>query len=92
MIRCDRTAAWAALQGHFEAHGCRFDLRDAFARDAGRFDALGFEAPGVFADLSKNYLIKKSESEKNQMLLTQVSTYLRLVYGSLISLLLSSQV
>ena len=56
MIRCDRTAAWAALQGHFETHGRRFDLRDAFERDAGRFDALGFEAPGVFADLSKNHL------------------------------------
>ena len=56
MMRCDRTAAWAALHGHFETHGCRFDLRDAFARDADRFDALGFEAPGVFADLSKNHL------------------------------------
>ena len=56
MIRCDRTAAWAALQGHFETHGRRFDLRDAFVRDEGRFDALGFEAPGVFADLSKNFL------------------------------------
>ena len=43
MIRCDRTAAWTALQGHFETHGSRFDLREAFARDAGRFDALGFE-------------------------------------------------
>ena len=56
MIRCDRTAAWAALQDHFESQGRRFDLRDAFERDAGRFDALGFEAPGVFADLSKNHL------------------------------------
>ena len=52
--RCDRTEAWAALQGHFEAHGRDFDLRDAFARDPGRAASLSFEAPEVFADLSKN--------------------------------------
>ncbi len=52
--RCDRTEAWAALDGHYEAHGRDLDLREAFARDPGRFDALGFEAPEVFADLSKN--------------------------------------
>jgi glucose-6-phosphate isomerase len=56
MMRCDRTTAWAALQGHFEAHGRDFDLREAFARDAGRFESLGFEAPEVYADLSKNHL------------------------------------
>ena len=52
--RCDSTVAWAALQGHFEAHGRGLDLRDAFARDPGRFDALSLQAPEVFADLSKN--------------------------------------
>ena len=31
--RCDATVAWAALQGHFEAHGRALDLREAFARD-----------------------------------------------------------
>ena len=56
MTRCDRTTAWAALQGHFEAHGRDFDLREAFARDAGRFHSLSFDAPDVFADLSKNHL------------------------------------
>ena len=56
MTRCDRTAAWAALAGHFEAHGRDFDLREAFLRDARRFETLSFEAPGVFADLSKNHL------------------------------------
>ncbi len=56
MKRCDHTAAWAALQGHFEAHGRDLDLREAFARDAGRFAAMSFEAPEVFADLSKNLL------------------------------------
>ncbi len=54
--RCDETEAWAALAGHFEAHGRDFDLREAFARDPGRFDALGIEAPEVFADLSKNLI------------------------------------
>jgi len=54
--RCDRTEAWAALQGHFEAHGRDFDLREAFARDPGRFEAMSVEAPEVFADLSKNLI------------------------------------
>ena len=54
MIRCDSTEAWAALRGHFEAHGRDFDLREAFARQPGRYDALGIDAPEVFADLSKN--------------------------------------
>ncbi len=54
--RCDETPAWAALAGHFQAHGRDFDLRKAFARDAGRVAALSFEAPEVFADLSKNRL------------------------------------
>ena len=52
--RCDATEAWAALAGHYQAHGREFDIRDAFARDPGRFTALGIEAPEVFADLSKN--------------------------------------
>ncbi|MEN9627235.1 MAG: hypothetical protein RJA10_461, partial [Pseudomonadota bacterium] len=53
-IRCDRTRAWGALQGHFEAHGRDLDLREAFARDPGRFGAFSLQAPEVFADLSKN--------------------------------------
>ena len=53
-VRCDETAAWATLKGHLEGHGRDFDLREAFARDPGRAAALSFEAPEVFADLSKN--------------------------------------
>ncbi len=52
--RCDSTVAWAALQGHYQAHGRDLDLREAFARDPKRFDAFAMQAPGVFADLSKN--------------------------------------
>ena len=54
--RCDQTLAWAALKGHFEAHGRDFDLREAFGRDPNRFTAMSVEAPEVFADLSKNRL------------------------------------
>ena len=54
--RCERTSAWAALAGHYQAHGKDFKLCEAFARDATRFDAFSIEAPEVFADLSKNLL------------------------------------
>ena len=56
MTRCDHTTAWAALQGHYQAHGRDLDLCEAFARDAGRYAAFAFEAPEVFADLSKNLI------------------------------------
>lgn len=54
LLRCDRTDAWAALNAHFDASGRQFDLRAAFAADAARFDRFAVQAPGVFADLSKN--------------------------------------
>ena len=54
--RCDQAPAWSALHAHFAAQGRSFDLRDAFAVDALRFDAMGVQAPEVFADLSKNLL------------------------------------
>ena len=51
MIRCDRTVAWRALQGHFEAHGRDLDLREAFARDPTRFDAYAVQrAMGAILD------------------------------------------
>ena len=56
MTRCDDTTAWAALRGHYQAHGRDLDLREAFNRDAGRFAAFSFDAPEVFADLSKNLI------------------------------------
>ncbi len=54
--RCDRTPAWATLAGHYQAHGRDFDLREAFARDPERVQHLSLQAPGVWADLSKNWL------------------------------------
>ena len=61
MTRCDRSAAWAALLGHYEAHGRSLDLREAFARDPGRFAAFSQEAPEIFADLSKNLIDTATE-------------------------------
>jgi glucose-6-phosphate isomerase len=52
--RCDLSSVWAELQAHYAASGRGFDIRQAFAADPGRFGALSFEAPEVFADLSKN--------------------------------------
>lgn len=52
--RCDRTVAWTALAGHYQAHGRDLDLREAFARDPARFEQFALQAPEVFADLSKN--------------------------------------
>ena len=51
--RCDSTVVWAALQGHYQAHGRELDLRAAFARDPKRFEAFSLQAPEVFADLSR---------------------------------------
>ncbi|HEY0954029.1 MAG TPA: glucose-6-phosphate isomerase [Roseateles sp.] len=52
--RCDLSPVWAELHAHYAAQGRGFDIRKAFAADADRFSALSFEAPEVFADLSKN--------------------------------------
>ena len=60
--RCDRTAAWAALQDIYKAGGKGFDLRQAFDSDANRFAALSQQTPHVFADMSKNLLDGATES------------------------------
>ena len=54
--RCDQTAAWTALQKLFEVSGKAFDLRAAFANDPRRFANFSYNAPYVFADLSKNLI------------------------------------
>ncbi|RYF71357.1 MAG: glucose-6-phosphate isomerase, partial [Comamonadaceae bacterium] len=61
-VRCDRAPSWAALQAHFDGGGRGFDLRQAFAADAGRFEAFSQEAPHVFADLSKNLIDAPTEA------------------------------
>jgi glucose-6-phosphate isomerase len=68
ILRCDDTVAWAALRGHYEAHGRAFDLRQAFADDPARFSRFALQAPEVFADLSKNRW-----DEKTRRLLTELA-------------------
>jgi glucose-6-phosphate isomerase len=60
-MRCDQTPAWQALQAHALAFQ-GFDLREAFARDPARAAGLSQEAPGVFADLSKNHTDRATEA------------------------------
>ena len=60
--RCDRTDAWGRLTTHYEQSGTAFDAREAFAADAGRFDAFSQSAPHVFADLSKNLIDAPTEA------------------------------
>lgn len=59
--RCDRTAAWADLQLHYDKVGLGFDIRKAFAADPKRFGALSQSAPYLFADMSKNLTDARTE-------------------------------
>ena len=52
--RCDRTAAWAALQSHYTTHGQHLDVREAFRQDPERAQRFTVEAAGLKVDLSKN--------------------------------------
>ena len=61
-VRCDQTRAWARLQAHFAHAGRHFDVRTAFAADAGRYAAFSQEAPHVFADLSRNRIDAPTEA------------------------------
>ena len=61
-LRCDQAPAWAALQACFDASGRHFDLREAFAQDASRFENFSQDAPHVFADLSKNLIDADSQA------------------------------
>jgi glucose-6-phosphate isomerase len=60
--RCDRTPAWGQLKAAYQATGKAFDIRNAFAQDAKRFESLSQEAPYVFADLSKNRMDAATEA------------------------------
>ena len=61
-VRCDRTAAWGALQAAFGNSARALDLRQAFASDSQRFARYSQSAPHVFADLSKNLLDADTET------------------------------
>jgi len=52
MARADQVPAWRQLQNLRAANA--LDLRQAFAQDPTRAEALSFEAAGLRADLSKN--------------------------------------
>lgn len=65
--RCDRTPAWKKLQEIFRDQTHHFDLRQAFSEDAERFAHFSFEAPSIFADLSKNLIDQSSLSALLQL-------------------------
>jgi len=52
--RCDQTAAWNALQRHYETEGAAFDIRQALREDPRRVQHFSQDAPFLYADLSKN--------------------------------------
>ena len=60
-VLCNTLPAWSALERHFNEDIRSLDLRQAFAADAGRLDALSQQAPHVFADLSKNLWTGRTE-------------------------------
>ena len=61
-MRADQSAAWKNLAEYAKTFSS-FDLRTEFARDAGRAVYFSQEAPGVFADLSKNLWDAQIESQ-----------------------------
>jgi glucose-6-phosphate isomerase len=61
-MRGDQSAAWQSLSALAQTFS-GFDLRDAFASDGQRASHFSQEAPGVFADLSKNHWDVKVEAQ-----------------------------
>lgn len=61
-IRCDKTLAWAALQALYSSAGSGFDMREAFAADANRFECFSQAAPHTFADFSKNLIDRPTQA------------------------------
>ena len=61
-MRGDQTVAWQGLTALAKAFS-GFDLRDAFASDSKRAAHFSQEAPGVFADLSKNHWDARIEAQ-----------------------------
>lgn len=69
--RADEAPSWPALRAHAaQALGSgagAFDLRRAFAEDPARAARFGFEAPQLFADLSKNLIDDTAQRLLNQL-------------------------
>jgi glucose-6-phosphate isomerase len=61
-MRADQTAAWKKLAEYAKTFSS-FNLRSEFERDAVRVAHFSQEAPGVFADLSKNLWDAKIEAQ-----------------------------
>jgi len=59
---CHEAPEWAQLQVHFQAFKEGFDLQQAFGADPQRLGKLSQQAPYVFADLSKNWLLENTEA------------------------------
>ena len=64
---CHELPAWQALQTHYQSQIQHLDLRQAFAQDPQRLDALSMQAPHVFADLSKNLWTRETEALLRQL-------------------------
>ena len=64
---CHELPAWQALQTHYRSQFQHLDLRQAFAQDPQRLDALSMQAPHVFADLSKNLWTCETEALLGQL-------------------------
>ncbi|MGD9759336.1 MAG: glucose-6-phosphate isomerase, partial [Comamonas sp.] len=64
---CHELPAWQALQTHYRSQIQHLDLRQAFAQDPQRLDALSMQAPHVFADLSKNLWTGETEALLRQL-------------------------
>lgn len=58
---CHETAAWRALERHYQEEMADFDIARSFAADPRRLAALSQQAPHVFADLSKNRITPRTE-------------------------------
>lgn len=59
-LRCDQTSAWKELNAHFQGSARQQNLCSDFAQDPQRAQQLSFDAPHVFADLSKNLWTHRS--------------------------------
>ena len=59
---CHEHPAWAALQQHYAQDIAQLDLQQAFAQDAQRLAQLSQQAPHVYADLSKNRWLPRTEA------------------------------